>query len=80
MNGMMGEWSGWSWGMGFGAIFMILFWALIVFGIVALVKWLLSSPGSVDSGKRPLDILQERYARGEISRDQYERMRQDLLA
>ena len=80
MNGMMGEWSGWSWGMGFGGIFMILFWALIVLGIVALGKWLFSSAGQVDSSKRALEILQERYARGEISRDQFERMRQDLLA
>jgi putative membrane protein len=79
MNGMMSDWSGLSWGMGFGGIFMILFWALIILGIVALAKWLFSSTGSVGSGKRPLEILQERYARGDITRDQYERMRQDLL-
>ena len=66
--------------MGFGGVFMILFWALIILGIVALGRWLFSSTGSGDSGKRPLEILQQRYARGEIDRDQYERMRQDLLA
>ena len=65
--------------MGLGGIFMIFFWTLIVIGIVAVAKWLSSSTGSGDSGKRPLKILQERYARGEITRDEYERMRQDLV-
>jgi putative membrane protein len=76
---MMSDWSAWSWGMGFGGVFMILFWALIVLAIVALGKWLFSSTGSDDSGKRPLEILRERYARGEISRAEYERMREDLV-
>jgi putative membrane protein len=80
MSGMMGDWGGWGWGMGFGGVFMILFWGLIILGIVALGRWLSSSIGSDDSSKRPLAILQERYARGEITREQYERMRQDLLA
>ena len=78
MGGTMGDWG--SWGMGFGWIFMILFWGLIVLGIVAVAKWLVASGGSAGSSKRPLEILQERYARGEISRDEYEHMRQDLLA
>jgi putative membrane protein len=78
MNGTMGDWSGW--GMGFGGIFMILLWGLIVFGIVALAKWLFAAGGSAGSSKRPMEILRERYARGEITRDEYEHMRQDLLA
>ena len=79
---MMADW-GWGWsggaGMGFGWIFMILFWALIILGIVALAKWLIST-GTLggSAGKRPLDILKERYARGEVTRDQYEQMRRDL--
>jgi putative membrane protein len=77
---MMGDWGGgWGWGMGFGGIFMILFWALVVFGIVALAKWIFSAgnPGG-GAGRRPLDVLKERYARGEINREQYEQMRRDL--
>ncbi len=76
---MMGDWGGWGWGPGFGWIFMILFWAMIILGIVALAKWLLSagSPGS-SASQQPLDILKQRYARGEITRDQYEQMRRDL--
>jgi putative membrane protein len=81
---MMGDWGGWGWGMGFGGIFMILFWAVIILGIVALVKWLFSAGGSAGLGgfggssKTPLDALKERYARGEINREQYEQMRRDL--
>jgi len=65
--------------MGFGWIFVILFWALIILGVIALAKWILSagSAGASDS-KRPLDIIKERYARGEITREQYEQMRRDL--
>ena len=75
---MMGDWGAWGWGMGFGWIFMILFWILVVLGIVALAKWLFSTAGSGESGKRPLEILKERYARGDITREQYEQMRRDL--
>ncbi|OGA72168.1 MAG: electron transporter RnfE [Betaproteobacteria bacterium RIFCSPLOWO2_12_FULL_65_14] len=73
---MMGDWGGW--GMGFGWIFMILFWALVILGILALARWLFSPGGSGGSGRTPLDILKERYARGEIDREQYEQMRRDL--
>jgi putative membrane protein len=75
---MMGGGAGWGWGLGFGWIFMILFWGLIILGIVALAKWLFSSAGSGASGKGTLEILKERYARGEITREQYEQMRKDL--
>jgi putative membrane protein len=72
---MMGDW---GWGMGFGGIFMILFWVLIIVGIAALAKWLFSMPGSRAAGNRPLEILKERYARGEIPQEQYEKMRREL--
>lgn len=79
---MMGDGGGWGWGMGFGWIFMILFWALIILGIVALARWLFSAGGfgggSGGSSKAPLEILKERYARGEINREQYEQMRREL--
>ncbi|AJP48201.1 electron transporter RnfE [Rugosibacter aromaticivorans] len=69
--------SGW---MGLGWIFMILVWVLIILGVVALVRWL--GTGSRDrheaQRKTPLEILQERYARGEIEREEYEQKRRDL--
>lgn len=71
---------GW-WGMGFGAVFMLLFWLLIILGIVvALIRWL-QSQSSSDRGARsktPLEIIQERYARGEIDKEEYEQKKRDL--
>jgi putative membrane protein len=77
---MMGDWGPWGAGMGFGGIFMILFWVLVLLGVVALAKWLFSGAAGGGSGRRPLDILKERYARGDITREQYEQMRRDLEA
>ena len=73
-------------GMGFGIIglfFMIIFWG----ALIALAVWLVrsifpnkaqspSSPPGKDSNAH--EILDERYARGEITRDQYELMKQDI--
>ncbi|MGM0983401.1 MAG: SHOCT domain-containing protein [Pseudomonadota bacterium] len=80
---MMGWGNGHGW-MGFGGIFMLLFWGLVILGVIALVRWLwMSGTGSgKDGGEAPrktaLDILQERYARGEIEREEYERKRRDI--
>jgi putative membrane protein len=64
--GMMG-----GYGMGwFGSILMIVFWVLILVGLVFLIKWLIQSTGrdkiSGSGGDRSLEILKERYAKGEI--------------
>lgn len=80
MWGHMGDWSGWGWGgMGIGMIGMSLFWILLIVAIVALVKggW----GGAALSARRPeepLDILKQRYARGEIEREEFEQKRRDL--
>ncbi|MCL4472265.1 MAG: SHOCT domain-containing protein [Sulfuricella sp.] len=76
---MMGWTDGYGW-MGLGWIFMALFWVLIILGIVALLRWLgMGGNGSRDvPRKTPLEILQERYARGEIEREEYEQKRRDL--
>jgi putative membrane protein len=71
---------GWGWGY-FGVVHMLLWWALIVLGIVVLVKWLAS--GSARSrgeaiGGRALEVLKERYARGEIGKEEFEQKRRDL--
>ncbi|MDX1655748.1 MAG: SHOCT domain-containing protein [Candidatus Competibacteraceae bacterium] len=65
-----------GWGMGLGWIMMLLFWVLVILGIVALVRWLR------DDTARPnaRQILDERYARGEIDREEYERRKRDLLS
>ena len=79
-GGMMG-WGGFGgYGMGFvGWIFMLLFWGLIIVGLVLVVRWLWDQgrpgTGGADS---PQEILKRRYARGEISKEEFDRMKQDL--
>lgn len=69
-----------GWGMGFGVVFMLLFWLLVILGILALVRWLQSqsSPDQGARGKTPLEIVQERYARGQIDKEEYEQKKRDL--
>ena len=67
---MTGEY-GWF-GHGFGGLFMV----LVIAGVVALIKWLGSS--STQRGETSLAILKARYARGEIKKQEYERMRREL--
>lgn len=78
---MMNNWNGFvGWGMGFGFIFMLLFWGLVLLGIATLIRWLVtpSPPNRSPRDKTPLEILQERYARGEIDREEYEQKKGDL--
>jgi putative membrane protein len=79
---MMNDWGSGGWGMGFGFLFMLLFWGLVIVGIVALFRWSMvqKSPNGKSHGKSPLEILQERYARGEIDHDEYEQKKRDLEA
>ena len=67
-------------GFGFGGFFMILWWILIIVGIVALVRWT-GTPGPSGGGSgsgHALDILKERYARGEIGEEEYQRIKREL--
>lgn len=73
----------WSeWGMGFGWLFMVLFWALVIGALIALVAWLTrqNARGAQAAQSTALEILQQRYARGEIGRDEYEQKKRDLLS
>ncbi|GMQ95856.1 MAG: SHOCT domain-containing protein [Gammaproteobacteria bacterium] len=70
-----------GWGMGlFGGVFMLLFWGLIIVAIVVLVKWLLgqSRHSSTPDRDAALAILQNRYARGEIETDKFEKAKREL--
>lgn len=63
--------------MGWGGLWMVLWWALPIAGIVALVMWM-SRVNDRRSEKSALDILKERYARGEIDQAEFEKKRRDL--
>lgn len=72
------NWNDWHWGFGFGHwIFGILFWVVILFLLVAVVRGV-SGFGGGRREKRALDILEERYARGEIDQEEFERKKRDL--
>ena len=84
-RGMMGGYGN-QFGFGFnplGAILSLVFWALIIGGVVLLVVWLARNVGhtslGASAGGAPLEISKARYAKGEITKEQYEEMRRDLL-
>ena len=74
-------WHGGWYGMIFGPLMMIVFIALIVGVVVLVVRWLGGAgPGRAQGRgeKAPLEILEERFARGEIDKDEFEQRRQVL--
>ena len=69
---------GWAGGSmwGFGLVFMVMVWALVILGAVALVRWLWLDKQS--SSDKALQILRERYAKGEIGSEEYQSRRRLL--
>ena len=68
---------GMGWWMVFGGLWMLIFWVgligLIVWGIIKLSQRDGSTPRH-----NPLDVAKERYAKGEISREEFEQFKKDL--
>lgn len=60
------------WGYTLMTISMVLFWGLVIFGVIALVRFLARGDKSVSAaGPTPEQILAERFARGHIDEQQY---------
>ncbi len=72
-------WWGGGWGMIFGPLFMILMLAVVIAVVVLLVRWAGGlGQATAPSHRTPLDILKERFARGEIDKDEFEERRRVL--
>jgi len=68
---------GMGWWMVFGWVWVVVFWG----GLIALVAWgitKLTGRGNTTRKHNPLDIARERYARGEISREEFEQIKKGL--
>ena len=66
----------WGWGLGMMAI-MFLFWALVIVALIVGIRWL-AGQGKVSRSDSALEILRQRYARGEINKDEFEAKKKDL--
>lgn len=69
--------------MGFGGMMWYgwLFWIIIIGAVVYLIVRLTTQSGRSSEGQQgetALDILKKRYARGEISKEEFEQMKKDL--
>lgn len=69
-------------GILFGGLMMVVFWVLVIVGVVWLVATVarggqphISAPVS---SQTPQDVLKARYAKGEITKEQYDQMKSDL--
>jgi putative membrane protein len=63
--------------MGFGFFFWIIFLVILVWVVKSILEK--QNSGSTSAKDDPLDILKKRYANGEISKEEFERMKRDLL-
>ena len=88
--GAMGGWDGWGWFWPFHFIIPLLFLALLITVVVLAVRYAMgwgghpTGPGMMGYGverrSSALDVLEERYARGEIKRDEYLEKKRDITS
>jgi len=86
---MMGRYGDWGYGQmmgyggfGFGWIITIIIWALIIWAIIAFIRAVSGKSGldwrMQDKENSALKILKERYAKGEINKEEFEQKRKDI--
>ncbi|HLD06598.1 MAG TPA: hypothetical protein VJC16_03635 [Candidatus Nanoarchaeia archaeon] len=71
MMGYYGMGFGYGW---FGPVFMLVFWAAIIYVAVWVFRQIMQKEGS----SSPRDILERRYAKGEITTRQYQEMKKEM--
>jgi putative membrane protein len=71
---MWGMWGAWGLGM---MLFMLVFWVLVIVGLVLGLRWLVTQ-GRESRSDAALDILRQRYARGEINKEEFDAKKRDL--
>lgn len=69
---MNGQCWGMGWGMGWGM------WFIPLLLIILLIYFLVRNNTHTKNGETPLEILKKRYAKGEINKEQFEQMKNDL--
>jgi len=76
-NGMMyGPYGGGMW-----MFFHYIFWLLVVIAVILLIVWIVRQTSGREvarGGETALEILKKRYARGEISKEEFESMKKDI--
>jgi putative membrane protein len=74
--GMHPMWGVWGLGM---TLMMLVFWGVVIAALVLAIRWMARQT----AGPRPdaaLEILRQRYARGEIDKNEFEARKRDLTA
>jgi putative membrane protein len=69
-------WMWGAWGIGMMLI-MLLFWGAVIAAIVVAIRWLLRQ-GREPRSDSALEILRQRYARGDLTKDDFDRMKKEL--
>jgi len=70
-----------GWDMGIWMVFTLIFWILLIAGIVFLITWLVQRAVGTESRmeETALEILKKRYAKGEIAKAEFEEKKRDLV-
>lgn len=72
---------GMGWWMAFGGLLWLMVWGAVIYLIVkASGDWRHADRGGTSRGDEPVEIARRRYAAGEITKEQYEQLRSDLVS
>ena len=72
-------WSGGWWGLILMILAMVFFWGIVIGGVILVVRTILSL-GREKNSSQALEILKQRYARGEIEKDEFEQKKKDIMS